>query len=248
MPVATATIASRLEHLRQQLPPQVKLLAVSKGHPLSALVQAHGAGQRCFAESRLQEAKPKIDALSTLEDAEERAGRAVEWHFIGQLQANKMRGIVQRFTWIHSLATVEQARRLERIAGEERRCPNILLQVKLRSDPRKQGFDPDQLNHVLPQLAHLTHVQLRGLMTITPINLEPAARRCVFRDCRCLARRLRQRLPGPAAEHFDQLSMGMSADWQDAVREGSTLVRIGSAVFGAREALAGQGKLTSQAL
>ena len=248
MPVAPSTIASRLECLRQQLPLHVQLLAVSKGQPISALAQAYGAGQRCFAESRLQEAKPKIEAFSSLADTEGCTGNAVEWHFIGQLQANKLRGIVQRFTWIHSLASVEQAQRLERIAGEERRCPNVLLQVKLQPDPHKQGFVPDQLNHALPQLVHLTHLQLRGLMTITPLNLEPAARRAIFRDCRCFAQQLRQRLPRATAEHFDQLSMGMSGDWQDAVHEGSTLVRIGTDVFGAREKLASHPCVTSQTL
>ena len=233
MPVASSTIASRLEQLRQQLPMHVQLLAVSKGHSLSALEQAYAAGQCCFAESRLQEAKPKIEAFSA-------AAKTVEWHFIGQLQANKVRAIVQRFTWIHSLTTAEQVQRIERIASEERRCPNVLLQVKLRPDRDKLGFDPNQLSRALPQLVHLNHLQLRGLMTITPLNLEPGEQRAVFRDCRCLAQQLKQHMPHVVAERFDQLSMGMSGDWPAAVSEGSTLLRIGTAIFGAREALTGQ--------
>lgn len=221
------TIAGCLEALQHRLPPGVTLLAVSKGQPAEAVEQAYAAGQRCFGESRLQEAAPKITALR------QRCPQ-LEWHFIGHLQANKVRPVVKAFAWIHSLDRISLAQRLDRIVGEEGCCPQVLLQVKLRPDPGKAGFSPEQLTSHLPTLVHLSHLKLRGLMTMAPLGLEPDQLHRLFSECCRLSYQLRARLPSAVARDFNQLSMGMSRDWPQAVAAGSTLVRIGSGIFGAR--------------
>lgn len=221
------TIAGCLEALQHRLPPGVTLLAVSKGQPAEAVEQAYAAGQRCFGESRLQEAAPKITALR------QRCPQ-LEWHFIGHLQANKVRPVAKAFAWIHSLDRISLAQRLDRIVGEEGCCPQVLLQVKLRPDPGKAGFSPEQLTSHLPTLVHLSHLKLRGLMTMAPLGLEPDQLHRLFSECCRLSYQLRARLPSAVARDFNQLSMGMSRDWPQAVAAGSTLVRIGSGIFGAR--------------
>ena len=143
------TIASCLEALQHRLPPGVALLAVSKGQPEEAVEQAYAAGQRRFGESRLQEAAPKIRALR-------QRCPELEWHFIGRLQANKVRPVAKAFAWIHSLDRLSLAQRLDRVAGEEGCCPQVLLQVKLRPDPGKGGFSAEQLTSHLPMLVHLS--------------------------------------------------------------------------------------------
>ncbi|KKZ14652.1 MAG: hypothetical protein TH68_04375 [Candidatus Synechococcus spongiarum 142] len=221
------TIANCVEALHHRLPPGVTLLAVSKGRPLEAIEQAYAAGQRCFGESRLQEAEPKIRALR-------QRCPGLEWHFIGQLQANKVRSVAKAFAWIHSLDRLSLAQRLDRIAGEEGRCPQVLFQVKLRPDPNKAGLSPEELTSHLPTLVHLSHLKLRGLMTMAPLGLEPDQLHHLFSDCRQLAQQLRSHLPAAVARDFNQLSMGMSRDWPQAVAAGSTIVRIGNDIFDPR--------------
>ena len=219
------SIASCLDALRHRLPPGVTLLAVSKGQPAEAVAQAYAAGQRRFGESRLQEAVPKIRALG------QRCPQ-LEWHFIGQLQSNKVRPVARAFAWIHSLDRLSLAQRLDRIAGEQGCCPQVLLQVKLRPDPGKGGFSAEQLTNSLPTLVHVSHLKLRGLMTMAPLGLDPDELHRLFSDCRRLSHELRARLPPAMARDFNQLSMGMSRDWPQAVAAGSTLVRIGGHIFG----------------
>lgn len=211
-------IAARLESLRQQLPPGCRLLAVSKGQPTSAIRAAVAAGQRSFAESRLQEAIAKQAELADLEP--------LDWHFIGRLQANKARGVVRQFATIHSVDSLALAQRLARIAAEEQRAPAVLFQVKLRPDPGKTGFSAEELRLHWAQLRALAPLRPMGLMTIAPLALEPAGRRALFSDCAALAREL----------GLVELSMGMSGDWREAAACGSTWVRIGGALFGERQA------------
>ena len=198
------------------MPPGCRLLAVSKGQPAAQVRAAVAAGQRSFAESRLQEALAKQAELADLEP--------LDWHFIGRLQANKARGVVRHFGTIHSLDSLPLAQRLARIAAEEGRAPAVLFQVKLRPDPAKTGFGAEELRHLWPQLRALAPLRPVGLMTIAPQGLEPAERRALFGDCAALAREL----------GLADLSMGMSGDWPEAAACGSTWVRIGSALFGAR--------------
>lgn len=212
-------LALRLDQLRCQLPPGTRLLAVSKGQPAALIRRAAAHGQRSFAESRLQEALAKQEALADLPE--------LDWHFIGRLQANKARAVLRRFTTIHSVDSLELAERLARIAAEESLSPAVLLQVKLRPDPAKAGFSPDGLRQAWPRLQALAPLRPVGLMTIAPLGLDPEERPALFADCADLAREL----------GLAELSMGMSDDWREAAAAGSTWVRLGSALFGARPPL-----------
>lgn len=211
-------LAGRLEAIRQELPSSTRLLAVSKGQPAGLIRRLAALGQRSFAESRLQEAIAKQEALADIPD--------LDWHFIGRLQANKARGVLRRFGTIHSLDSLALAERLARIAAEESLNPAVFLQVKLRPDPAKTGFEEESLRQAWPQLLALQPLRLLGLMTIAPLGLERSERRALFEDCAALARSL-----GLAG-----LSMGMSDDWREAAAAGSSWVRIGSGLFGARSA------------
>ena len=212
--MVSESAAERLKAIRRQLPASTQLLAVSKGHPAAAIRELAELGQCSFGESRLQEAIAKQAELADWP--------ALDWHFIGRLQANKVRPVVQRFAWLHSVDSLALAERVARIAAEEGVCPKVLLQVKLRPDPAKGGFAPEDLRQAWPQLRALPAVQLVGLMTMAPLGLDAAQRKSLFADCAALAREL----------DLEQLSMGMSGDWQEAAEAGSTWVRIGSALFG----------------
>lgn len=216
-PLNPQSAEARLAAIQAQLPPGCRLLAVSKGQPAAAIRALAAAGQRSFAESRLQEAAAKQQELADLPD--------LDWHFIGRLQANKVRPVLRTFTTIHSVDSLALAERLARIAAEEQRAPQVLLQVKLRPDPSKGGFEPQELLRDWPQLQQLVPLQITGLMTIAPLALELQERRSLFQDCAALA--------GELGLH--ELSMGMSGDWREAAASGSTWVRIGSALFGERQ-------------
>ncbi|MFY8149937.1 MAG: YggS family pyridoxal phosphate-dependent enzyme [Prochlorococcaceae cyanobacterium] len=213
-------LQARVEEIRRALPSSTRLLAVSKGQPAERIREAAAAGLRSFGESRLQEAMAKQEELHDLKGLEP----PLDWHFIGRLQANKARGVVRHFGTIHSVDSLALAERLERIAAEEGRRPVVFLQVKLRPDPAKGGFDPLELRQAWPRLQALEALQVLGLMTIAPLGLDQAERSALFRDCAALAGEL----------ELSELSMGMSGDWREAVAAGSTWVRLGSGLFGAR--------------
>jgi len=213
-----AGLEAALPELRRRLPARARILAVSKGQSVEAIRRAVALGQRSFAESRLQEAMAKQEALADL--------GALDWHFIGRLQANKVRGVLRHFGTIHSLDSLELAERMARIAAEEGLAPAVLLQVKLRSDPAKGGLSAEELQQLWPRLAALRPLRLVGLMTIAPLGLDAAARLELFRDCVALADGL----------GLPERSMGMSQDWPEAVLAGSTWLRLGSALFGLRSA------------
>ena len=209
-------MSARWRDLVDRLPVGVHLLAVSKGHPAALIRQLAELGQQDFAESRLQEALPKLKALADL--------KGLRWHFIGRLQANKVRGVVRSFAVIHSVDSQSLAVRISRIAAEEQCCPEVMLQVKLRDDPTKGGFSQEQLKQVMPDLIELAHLKIIGLMTMAPLELSLEQRGELFRECRDLA------------DQFDlpDCSMGMSSDWPVAIKAGATWLRLGSILFGAR--------------
>jgi len=214
--MSTADLAARLAELAARLPATTRLLAVSKGQDAAAIRQAVALGQRSFGESRLQEAQAKQEQLADL--------GPLDWHFIGRLQANKARGVLRHFGTIHSLDSLELARRLQRIAAEEGLAPAVLFQLKLRPDPAKTGFSAAEFRQAWPELRELAPLRPVGLMTIAPRGLDAKERQQLFQDCADLA-----------AEHgLVELSMGMSGDWPEAVAAGSTLVRLGTTLFGTR--------------
>ena len=211
-----AGLEAALPELRRRLPATARILAVSKGQPAEAIRRAVALGQRSFAESRLQEAIAKQEALADL--------GPLDWHFIGRLQANKVRGVLRHFGTIHSLDSLELAERMARIAAEEGLAPAVLLQVKLRPDPAKGGLSAAELLQLWPRLAALKPLRPVGLMTIAPLGLDGAGRLALFRDCAVLADAL----------GLPERSMGMSQDWPEAVMAGSTWLRLGGALFGPR--------------
>ena len=214
--MASGDLAARLAELAGQLPPATRLLAVSKGQDAATIREAVALGQRSFGESRLQEAQAKQEQLADL--------GPLDWHFIGRLQANKARGVLRHFGTIHSVDSLELAQRLQRIAAEEGLAPAVLFQVKLRPDPAKTGFDAEEFRQAWPLLRDLAPLRSVGLMTIAPRDLTAEERSILFQECADLA-----------AEHgLEQLSMGMSGDWPEAVAAGSTWVRLGTTLFGVR--------------
>lgn len=196
------------------------LLAVSKTVPPERLVEALAAGQQLFAENRVQEAEPKIARVP-----------GARWHLVGHLQSNKARRALELFEVIGSVDSLELAQRLDRLAGELglERVP-VYLQVNVDADPAKEGFAPERIEADLPSVAGLPHLELLGLMTVGQLALDPEEARPTFVRLRELSGRLRLAEPGLAAG----LSMGMSDDFEVAVEEGATLVRVGRALFGER--------------
>jgi pyridoxal phosphate enzyme (YggS family) len=216
----------------------VTLLAVAKTFPAETVRQAHAAGQRDFGENYVQEALDKIAALADL-----RAGAdPVRWHLIGPLQSNKTRPVAEAFDWVHSVDRLKIAQRLA-----EQRPPSLgplqlCLQVNVSGEASKSGVAPADLPALAAAVAALPRerVRLRGLMSIPEPATDPAAQRVPHRALRGLLAALNDGVL-PGGQRLDTLSMGMSADLEAAVAEGATLVRVGTAIFGARAARDGGG-------
>jgi pyridoxal phosphate enzyme (YggS family) len=201
-------------------PSTVRLVAVSKTHPPGAIREAAAAGQEIFGESKIQEALAKIPVLPP----------SLEWHFIGHLQSNKIRKALPLFRLFHGVDNPGLAGQMNRIA-EERGCfPRILLEVNVSGEESKFGFQPDRLRGVIADLLALPRVGVLGLMTMAPYSEDPLAAKPYF----AALRRLRDDLEQQTGTALPELSMGMSGDFEAAISEGSTLVRIGSAIFGER--------------
>jgi pyridoxal phosphate enzyme (YggS family) len=221
-------IAERLAGLRDRIaaacaaagrrPGEVELLAVSKTFPAEAVQEAYNAGHRHFGESRQQEAAPKIAVLP----------RDIHWHFIGALQRNKVRKVVGGFDVIHSVDSLRLAEYLDRVAGEEGKRPEIYLEVNIAGEESKAGFSPDELMAASEVVAAMRNVAITGLMSIPPDDPERA------REWFAATRALRDRLRAATGLHLPGLSMGMSGDFEQAILEGSTIARVGSAIFGDR--------------
>ena len=203
---------------------EVRLLAVSKTFPAEAVVEAMTAGQRAFGENYLQEGLDKMQEVARLQpDA------ALEWHFIGPIQSNKTRPIASHFQWVHTVERLKIAQRLSEQRPEELGPIDICLQVNISGEASKSGASEAELPELARQVAALPNLRLRGLMAIPEATTDEAQQRAAFARLRTLFEALRAQ--GLA---LDTLSMGMSGDLRAAVAEGATIVRIGSAIFGAR--------------
>lgn len=198
----------------------VELVAVSKTHPPEALRAVANAGQALFGESRVQEAQAKIPLLPS----------RLRWHFIGHLQKNKVRAALSLFELFHGVDSLELAQQFHRIADEEGQRPKVLLEVNVAGEATKFGFDPERLEAQLEELLALGRLEIVGLMAMAPLAPEAEHSRPYFRRLR----ELRDRLQTSGGIGLPQLSMGMSGDYEVAVEEGATLVRVGSAIFGTR--------------
>ena len=222
--VDLAFIGDRIARLRAEIPPHICIVGITKGVPAECVRIARDAGLRHFGESRIQEAEPKLAQLGESSDC--------QWHLIGHLQTNKARKAVQLFDWIDSVDSLKLALRLDRLAGELNRRPQVCLQVKLAPDPDKFGWSPAELQSSLPQLAQLSHLRFRGLMTILPAGLSPDESIGLFSQLRAMGDRLQ--LVSPFSSRADRpfvLSMGMSGDYRSAIAAGATHVRIGRSIF-----------------
>jgi PLP dependent protein len=204
-------------------PGSIALLAVSKTFPPEAIVAAHAGGQRAFGENYVQEALDKIQGL-----AERLTG--LEWHFIGPIQSNKTRALAEHFDWVQSVDRLKIAQRLSEQRPADTLPLNVLLQVNISGEASKSGVAPGEVEGLAREVAQLPRLRLRGLMAIPEPDADPERQRGPLAALRALYERLRAE--GLA---LDTLSMGMSADLEAAVLEGSTMVRIGTAIFGERE-------------
>lgn len=201
---------------------EVRLVAVSKTVPLVRLQEAVAVGQTLFGENYLQEAQPKIAAL----------GNAAHWHFVGHLQTKKAKGVVGLFELIHSVDRLKLAQALDQAAAGLGRVQDILIQVNLAGEASKSGADPDDVADLLKEIGKLPHLRVMGLMTMPPWLDDPERVRPYFRALRELRDRLQELCL--SASGLPELSMGMTGDFEVAVEEGATLVRVGTAIFGGR--------------
>ena len=222
----TGLITERIVNIRQQLPPGVRLIAVTKQVSVDAMREAYAAGVRDFGESKVQEAEAKLAQLGDLPD--------LNWHLIGHLQGNKAKKAVEHFQWIHSCDSLNLAQRLNRLAVELSLRPKICLQVKVAPDPNKYGWTVPELLADLSELNQCDALNIQGLMTILPLGLSQQESLEVFERTRELAEKVRQQ--NWSNLQMQELSMGMSNDYSLAVQAGATMVRLGRIIFGERTA------------
>ena len=225
------TVAENLAQIRERIDAAAKragrtdaitLVAVSKFHDLDAITQAIEAGQKDFGENYVQEAVAKIDAIARPD---------IRWHFIGHLQKNKAKFVAPVFSSVQTVDSAKLAAALGKKAIEAGRELPILLQVNISGEESKSGADPDSARRLLEEMASVEGVRIRGLMTMPPF-LEPEQVRPYF----VALRKLRDQLAksAPSGVSLDELSMGMSGDFEVAIEEGATIVRVGTSIFGER--------------
>ena len=225
------SIAGNLDRVREQIaqaaakadrnPEEIELVAITKMHPAEKVREAIEAGQSLFGESRVQEARVKIPELPS----------AMRWHFVGHVQKNKLRQALPLFEMIHSVDSLALAQDMNRIAEEEGIHPRVLLEVNVAGEGSKFGFASETLRAEMESLLALPRLSILGLMTIPPLAEEAEASRKYFVQLR----ELRDDLQTEFRIDLAQLSMGMTQDFQVAIEEGATLVRVGTAIFGERK-------------
>jgi pyridoxal phosphate enzyme (YggS family) len=240
-------VAENLRMIRQKMeqacvrsgraPDSVTLLAVSKGQPPEAVRRAADAGQTLFGENKVQEGKAKISMCPG----------NLRWHLIGHLQSNKCRDAVHFFQMIQSVDSLDLAREIHKWADKSAKTIPILLEVNIAGEASKFGYSPSRLLEELKEINDLRRVEIHGLMTVPPWSPEPEKTRHLFREVAGLKQECEQRLGAP----LPCLSMGMSGDYEVAIEEGATLIRVGTALFGPRAKsskpapAAGEGQFTS---
>jgi len=202
--------------IKKKIPSNVNLLAVSKGFNCQEIKMIHDLGQNDFGESKFQEGFEKQIILTDLKD--------IRWHFIGRIQSNKIRKIVQNFQYIHSVDSFSKLEKISNFAYQELKNPIIFLQVKFSDDPTKGGFNSKELIENWREIKLLQNINVKGLMTINPKGLNSIENLQLFQKCRSLTDSL----------GLSECSMGMSGDWEEAIRAGSNWVRLGSKIFGER--------------
>jgi hypothetical protein len=219
-------IEQKIENCAQKVgrnPEDIRLVAVSKTKPVSDIQEAYDAGQRDFGENRMQELADKMEQL-THQD--------IQWHMIGTLQRNKIKYIAHRVDWIHSVPAVRHLNEIDKQAAKHNRSINVLIQVNISDEDQKSGCEPEELTAILQHAKKLRHVKVRGLMGMASFSDDMELVGKQFAMLRMLRDTQQQSLGSDI--DLSQLSMGMSGDMEVAVKEGSTMLRIGSAIFGER--------------
>ena len=229
-PVSQNTIAQNIKSIQSQIHDaekkyarvsgSVQLLAVSKTRPKEDIYTAFAENQQHFGENYLQDALSKIEEISE---------PSIEWHFIGPIQSNKTRQIAENFQWVHTIDRLKIAQRLSEQRNSKQKPLNVCIQVNVSGEESKSGVTPEETPSLAKQIAELPNIQLRGLMTIPASSNDFEQQRKPFK----LLRELKNEIQSKGIE-LDTLSMGMSNDMEAAIAEGSTMVRIGTAIFGAR--------------
>ena len=199
----------------------VKLIAVTKHATTSQISEAYDLGVHDFGENRLQDALKKREVLPPQVASQSR------WHFIGHLQTNKVKQAVGNFSLIHSVDSIRLAEEIDRVAAQKGIVQSILLQVKIVRDDAKSGFTTEELLKVMPDILKLSSIKVEGLMTITPFDADKETSEAAFNGLR----QLRDRINLDCGTSLTQLSMGMSDDWHQAITCGSTMIRLGRAIF-----------------
>lgn len=219
----SATIAENFARIKTQLPPHVTLIAVSKTKPVEVIQEAYATGHRIFGENRVQELVPKYEALP----------KDIEWHLIGHLQSNKVKYIAPFVAMIHSVDSFKLAEEINKQAAKNNRTIDVLLQVFIAQEETKFGFSAEELLAMLqsPEFQQLKSIRVRGLMGMATNTDNTAQVSNEFRQLKTLSDRVKNEFALP---HFDTVSMGMSSDFPLAVEAGSTMVRVGSLLFGER--------------
>jgi PLP dependent protein len=221
----TGYISQKIASIRQEIPPHVELIAITKQVGIEQMRQAYEAGIRSFGENRLPEALSKQAQLKDLVD--------INWHYIGHIQKNKAKKIIENFAWIHSVDSLVLAQRMNRLAAELDLVPKVFLQVKVLPDPNKYGWEVNNLLSELELLNQFEHLDIQGLMTILPWGLSAAEILNAFTKVAELSTTIKQKnyisLP------MTELSMGMSEDYQLAIQAGATKIRLGRTIFASHQ-------------
>jgi hypothetical protein len=218
-------IYNNIIKFRQNLPGECKLIAVSKTQPIEKIEEAYGAGQRVFGENKVQELVPKHQALP----------KDIEWHMIGHLQSNKVRQIVSFVHLIHSVDSTKLLEEINKQATKAGTVVSCLLQVHIAEEETKFGFSEEEINHLFSSriFAGMAHIRIVGLMGMATFTDNKEQVRKEFRSLKALFETLRKNQLPPQVE-MKELSMGMSSDYAIALEEGSTMIRVGTAIFGER--------------
>lgn len=236
------SIADNLDRVRSRIkaacertgrnPEDVTLIAVSKMKPFSDIVDACASGATDFGENYVQELMQKIEQNNSLDD-----GKPIRWHMIGHLQKNKVKYLIGHTALIHSVDSVSLAEQIEKEAAKRNRMMRILLEVNIAREESKWGFDPDNVSQAAQEISAFSHIRLLGLMTSAPITEDPETNRVFFRGLNAIAQELVAKKLLSVTDpdfHGPVLSMGMTGDFEVAVEEGATMVRVGTAIFGKR--------------
>ena len=219
-------ITCHLQNIWCELPPNVRLIAVSKFHPAETLMEAYNAGQRIFGENKAQELIAKYEVLP----------KDIEWHFIGHLQMNKVKYIIPFVSMIHSIDSVNLLREVDKCAGKAGRKINVLLQIHIAKEETKYGFSENECYEFLASGTHKTldNINICGLMGMATFTKDMDIVRQEFKELSSFFHKLKQNFFS-FDDNFNELSMGMSEDYRIAIEEGSTLLRVGSKIFGERQ-------------